>query len=192
MKILGNWPTAAVLRCDPYSCVLILSNGVTASSDSVIPAPNPATTVLGPETLPSASSRSDLYASNATKRIPAFSELPMIKVVHPAYHCRPNGGHGSFLESGNRRLSCVRVFANSAGYVIAISTAPAVEPAMIERSALGLGLGLGVMSSGVAVAWVGIADMLCRELHRKSQLLRWQDVGSLGANRSFVRAFTQS
>jgi hypothetical protein len=35
----------------------------------------------------------------------------MIKVVHPAYHCLPNGGQGSFFDSGNRLLSCVRVFA---------------------------------------------------------------------------------
>ena len=32
----------------------------------------------------------------------------------------------------------MRVLANSAGYVMAISTAPAVEPAMMERSGLGL------------------------------------------------------
>jgi hypothetical protein len=44
-------------------------------------------------------------------RIPALSEFPMIRVVQPAYHCFPNGGHGSFLPSGSRRLSCDRVFA---------------------------------------------------------------------------------
>lgn len=37
----------------------------------------------------------------------------MINVVHPAYHCLPNGGHGSFLPSGNRRLSCDRVLATT-------------------------------------------------------------------------------
>ena len=144
----------------------MLSNGVTASSDSVIPAPNPATTVRGPDTLPSASARSALYVSNATNRIPALNELPMINVVQPAYHCRPNGGHGSFLESGNRRLSCMRVFANSAGYVMVISTAPAVEPAMIDRNTLGLGLGL--MSSWVAIAGAGFADGTCGDLHWKA------------------------
>lgn len=46
-------------------------------------------------------------------RIPALAEFPMINVVHPAYHCFPNGGHGSFFESGNLRLSCVRVLATS-------------------------------------------------------------------------------
>lgn len=46
-------------------------------------------------------------------RIPAFSEFPMISVVHPAYHALPNGGHPSFLPSGSRRLSCVRVFATT-------------------------------------------------------------------------------
>lgn len=34
-----------------------------------------------------------------------------MSVVQPAYHCLPNGGQGSFFPSGNRRLSCVRVFA---------------------------------------------------------------------------------
>lgn len=43
-----------------YNCVFMLSNGVTASRDSVMPAPKPATTVLGPEILPSESSRRDL------------------------------------------------------------------------------------------------------------------------------------
>lgn len=44
-------------------------------------------------------------------RMPAFAEFPMINVVHPAYHCFPNGGQGSFWPSGRRRLSCVLVFA---------------------------------------------------------------------------------
>ncbi len=44
-------------------------------------------------------------------RIPALSEFPMIKVVHPAYHCLPKGGHGSFCELGKRRLSCDLVLA---------------------------------------------------------------------------------
>lgn len=106
--------------------------------------------------------------------MPALIELPIMSVVHPAYHCLPNGGHGSFFPSASLRLSCVRVFAtvhrllvscnsevgrslsrvHSAGYVTAtktfsihhvkrffhyqpISTAPAVEPAIMERKALG-------------------------------------------------------
>ncbi len=52
-------------------------------------------------------------------RIPAFSEFPIINVVHPAYHAFPKGGHGNFAASGNRRFNCILVFANSAGYVIA-------------------------------------------------------------------------
>jgi hypothetical protein len=43
--------------------------------------------------------------------MPALSELPMIKVVQPAYHCLPKGGHGSFFPSGNLRFNCDRVFA---------------------------------------------------------------------------------
>lgn len=43
--------------------------------------------------------------------MPALAEFPMMSVVQPAYHCDPNGGHGSFLPSARRRLSCVLVFA---------------------------------------------------------------------------------
>lgn len=85
--------------------VLMLSNGVTASNDSVIPAPNPAITVLGPEMLPASSCKKDLYVSNATNRMPAFKEFPTISVVHPAYHALPKGGYPSFCPSGNLRLS---------------------------------------------------------------------------------------
>jgi len=49
------------LKRDLYNVVLILSNGVTANSDSVTPAPKPAMTVLGPEIFPSASCNIDLY-----------------------------------------------------------------------------------------------------------------------------------
>lgn len=52
-----------------YNVVLILSNGVTASNDSVTPAPNPAMTVLGPEIFPSASCSMDLYWSKATNPV---------------------------------------------------------------------------------------------------------------------------
>jgi hypothetical protein len=40
---------------EAHSVVLMLSNGVTASNDSVIPAPNPAMTVLGPDIWPASS-----------------------------------------------------------------------------------------------------------------------------------------
>ena len=49
-----------------YKVVFMLSNGVTARSDSVTPAPKPAITVPGPEIFPSASTRRLLYWSNAT------------------------------------------------------------------------------------------------------------------------------
>lgn len=72
------------------------------------------------------------------KRTPAFTEFPITAVVQPVYHSFDGkGGHGTFFESGNRRLSCERVLRRSKGYVIAISTAPAVEPAIIDRSGLG-------------------------------------------------------
>lgn len=159
-------------------------------------------------------------------RIPAFSELPMIKVVQPAYQAGPNGGQGSFFPSASLRFNCVRVFAttytqqhytrqsdvshssrwgkakmiswfatnwhtryrtallHSAGYVIAmrrqlaihslhlflsspsivrfekhseyspISTAPAADPAMTERKALGLSFFFSLPTAVVAVAAV--------------------------------------
>jgi hypothetical protein len=43
--------------------------------------------------------------------MPALSELPIMSVVQPAYHCRPNGGHGNLWPSANRRLSWVLVLA---------------------------------------------------------------------------------
>lgn len=52
-------------------------------------------------------------AQSCDVRMPALAELPMISVVHPAYHCRPNGGHGSFWPSGSRRLSCDLVLATN-------------------------------------------------------------------------------
>ena len=97
------------------SVVLMDSAGVTASRDSVTPAPKPASTLRGPDTFPSESARSRLYCSNDTNRIAAFAEFPMIDVVHPAYHCRPNGGHGSFAPSARFRFSCVLVFATAGG-----------------------------------------------------------------------------
>lgn len=133
-----------------------------------------------PRTLrqPRQSTGSRLAKSPAYALIPAFNEFPIINVVHPAYHALPNGGQPSFLPSGNRRLSCVLVFATvdahgqgtasihnwrrahtfcricdccgrflrqrhsfailtSQEASVPISTAPAEEPAIIERKALG-------------------------------------------------------
>ena len=52
---------------ETHSVVFILSNGVTANKDSVIPAPKPAITVLGPDILPYSSCSNVLYVSKATK-----------------------------------------------------------------------------------------------------------------------------
>lgn len=46
-----------------------------------------------------------------------------MSVVHPAYHCGPNGGHGSFLPSASRRFSCVLVLATVASGGRAIPSA---------------------------------------------------------------------
>jgi hypothetical protein len=62
-------------------------------------------------------------------------------VVQPAYHSGPNLGHGAGFAPGlllaSRRFNWLRVFANSAGYVIAISMAPAVAPASSDRRTVG-------------------------------------------------------
>ena len=50
--------------------------------------------------------------------MPAFRELPMMRVVQPAYQAAPKGGQGTLEAPGveeRRWLSWVRVLANSAG-----------------------------------------------------------------------------
>ena len=59
----------------------MLSNGVTANRDSVAPAPKPAMTVRGPDTLPSGSASSDLYVSNATNPATPRRKLTEVSVV---------------------------------------------------------------------------------------------------------------
>jgi hypothetical protein len=98
------------------SCVFIDSEGVTASNDSVTPAPNPAATVRGPDICPFSSESICLYVSKARNRTPALTLLPITAVVQPVYHSREGkGGQGTFLESGRRRLSWERVFSRSNG-----------------------------------------------------------------------------
>lgn len=64
-----------------------------------------------------------MYADNTNLLMPALIELPMMSVVHPAYHCLPNGGHGSFFPSASRRLSCVRVFATVPRFLVSYASA---------------------------------------------------------------------
>lgn len=83
----------------PYSWVLILSNGVTARSDSVKPAPNPAITVFDPEIFPSSSARSDLNVSNATKPVDQLAPNCPYRFRYRfrlTYECQPSM---SFLQS---------------------------------------------------------------------------------------------
>jgi len=70
------------------------SKGVTAKTDSMTPAPKPASTVRGPEMYPVSSERRFLRRSKVRKRRPALIELPMMSVVQPAYHSGPNLGLG--------------------------------------------------------------------------------------------------
>lgn len=83
--------------------VLMDSNGVTANTDSITPAPRPASTVRGPDIRPvCGSERTLLRESKVRKRIPALMELPTMSVVHPAYHSRPNLGlEGDGTEEGS-------------------------------------------------------------------------------------------
>ncbi len=54
--------------------------------------------------------------------MPALRAFPTISVVQPAYHCDPNGGHGSFFASGNRRFSWVLVLATLGFFSIAVGS----------------------------------------------------------------------
>ena len=78
---------------EQYSCVFMLSKGVTASNDSVTPAPKPATTVAGPETRPSLSARNDLYVSKATNPVVSVvSNFALLEVSYqaPGFSSSPN------------------------------------------------------------------------------------------------------
>lgn len=86
--------------------------------------------------------------------------LPMMRVVQPAYHCAPKGGKGSFWPGASRELSCVRVFANSAGYVIAISTAPAVLPAIMLRKGDGFSFLFVEVVGGGAFVWMPVLGIV--------------------------------
>ena len=66
-NLLSLVVVGSIAHRSTHSVVLILSKGVTASNDSVMPAPNPAMTVRGPVILPISSCSNVLYVSNATK-----------------------------------------------------------------------------------------------------------------------------
>lgn len=87
MSVMSHQGRGNIRSAD--NCVLILSNGVTATRDSVKPAPNPATTVLGPEILPFSSWREALMASNATK--PARQQISQFPRP-PEQDTRTNSG----------------------------------------------------------------------------------------------------
>lgn len=67
------------------SFVLIVSEGVTAKTASHIPAPRPASKLLGALTLPSESASISLKRSYVTNRTPAFTAFPATSAVHPEY-----------------------------------------------------------------------------------------------------------
>ncbi len=89
-----------------YRVVLMLSKGVTASSDSVIPAPNPAITVRGPDILPCSSCSRVLYVSKATNPVRRGQSTSRISTD------RPRRTYPSFQRVPNyqRRASCVPGF----------------------------------------------------------------------------------
>lgn len=94
-----------------YSCVLILSVGVTANKLSVMPAANPARAARGPVTFPSASARRRLYWSKATN--PAKNQLFVLAIsvhVSDALHLKwEMHTYASLCRVANdqRRASCV-------------------------------------------------------------------------------------
>lgn len=87
------------------SWVLILSKGVTAKSDSVKPAPKPATTVLGPEILPFSSWRVALIASKATNPISDRLRSQYTERIHPNPHHTTPQKEGIRTNSGLERVS---------------------------------------------------------------------------------------
>lgn len=89
-----------------YRVVLILSKGVTASSDSVIPAPKPAITVRGPDIRPCSSCSRVLYVSKATNPVRRSQSTSQISTD------RPRRTYPSFQRVPNDqcRASCVPGF----------------------------------------------------------------------------------
>lgn len=90
-------------RCSTHSVVLILSKGVTASNDSVMPAPKPAMTVRGPEILPISSCNKVLYVSNATKpasREPRSSSRSLNLHTYPGFERIANDQGGAACIPG--------------------------------------------------------------------------------------------
>ncbi len=65
---------------------MIASNGVTAIIDSIIPAPNPANTPLGPDNFPFSSASNFLIASKPRNRTLAFTVFPTTNAGHPTYN----------------------------------------------------------------------------------------------------------
>lgn len=65
--------------------VLIVSNGVTATTDSRTPAPKPAMTPLVLERLPSSSRSACLMESKPKNRTPALKVLPTKNAGQPVY-----------------------------------------------------------------------------------------------------------
>lgn len=75
----------------------------------------------------------------------------MMSVVHPAYHCGPNGGHGSFLPSASRRLSCVLVLATVASSGRTVSSAFVPHPILPDS----YHMFTATPSTGCGTAWIG-------------------------------------
>lgn len=97
-------PSRMLLYIPPktHNVVFILSNGVTANKDSVIPAPKPAITVLGPDILPNSSCNNVLYVSKATKPTNVLVDGPQIPRSKPHTY-------SSFqrISDNQRRTPCI-------------------------------------------------------------------------------------
>ena len=65
---------------------MIASNGVTATTDSNNPAPNPAITPRGPDNFPFLSSNKFLIRSKPRNLTEALRVLPTTKAGHPTYN----------------------------------------------------------------------------------------------------------
>lgn len=75
----------------------------------------------------------------------------MMRVVHPAYHCLPKGGQGSFCPSANRLFNCDLVFATTPNQYCRSALTRRVS----ERTLSGVG-------NSYMAAWLATSSESCR------------------------------
>uniref|UniRef100_A0A0L0NPN6 Uncharacterized protein n=1 Tax=Candidozyma auris TaxID=498019 RepID=A0A0L0NPN6_CANAR len=115
------WYLGLAVCLSSIKAVLIASNGVTATTDSNNPAPKPARTPRGPESLPFLSAKSALMESNPRKRTEALAVLPTMKAGHPMYKAPTPWVLATFAIKTNGFLDAVEDLLTSCSLVLANS-----------------------------------------------------------------------